>query len=147
MSQIGPTADFNCAAIPPRKFSMLCWFSGRLSYNWKSTLDDLDAYKLIWSKSFKKLLNTVKSERLLWKMKGSQNEIPFEYSASKKMKKKHLQILKNAQKYSFFSLLLPWTAQKTTIGECMFQNLAYKPTLYKTRVQMKPNYRLFGNER
>ena len=43
LSQIGPRADFNFAAIPPRKFSVLWWFSGRLSYNWKSTIDVLDA--------------------------------------------------------------------------------------------------------
>ena len=42
--------------------------------------------------------------------------------------------LKVAQKYvlNFFSSLLPWAAQTAQTEEFMFQNVAYKPTEYKT---------------
>ena len=66
----------------------------------------------------------LKSERLLWKMNGSQNEIPFEYTANKILKQAHPQILKVAQKILIFSSLPPWTAQMTQAEEFMFQNLA-----------------------
>ena len=42
---------------------------------------------------------------------------------------------KVAQKYSIFLALLPWAAQTAPkTGEFMFQNVAYRPTVYKTGV-------------
>ena len=42
--------------------------------------------------------------------------------------------LKVAQKYvlNFFSSLLPWAAQTAQTEEFMFQNVAYRPTVYRT---------------
>ena len=45
---------------------------------------------------------------------------------------------KEAKKYSnwFFSLL-PWPAQMTQTEEFIFQNVAYRPTIYKTGVRLE----------
>ena len=54
------------------------------------------------------------------------------FFAHEKLKKPPLKV---AKKYSnwFFSLL-PWAAQTAQIEEFMFQNVAYRPTVYKTGV-------------
>ena len=44
---------------------------------------------------------------------------------------------KDAQKYSFLKIaFLPWAAQTAQAEEFMFQNVAYRPTVYKTGAVM-----------
>ena len=50
--------------------------------------------------------------------------------AHKKLKKPPSKV---TQKYiTFFSSLLPWAAQTAQTEEFMYQNVAYRPTVYRT---------------
>ena len=51
--------------------------------------------------------------------------------AHKKLKKTTLKICSEKLKSTFFSLL-PWAAQTAQTKEFMFQNVAYRPTVYRT---------------